>query len=209
MLPVKFASHCQNCHQLEFDPGAPTRVVPHVAPDIVEGYLLKVYPNQVGKVREVEAKLFKNSCMTCHESEQIDQIVPQIKPASIPDRWFIRGQFSHRSHRVLECNACHTRASRSRRTNDVLIPGIQICQECHRKAEARWSSQNTAAPTACTTCHSYHERAVRPDWDGPLNIRRLNEPDTEKGAPVATQSLSFQRYLKSLREVFQFHGETP
>jgi hypothetical protein len=130
------------------------------------------------------------------------QSLPEIRPAAVPDRWFMHARFSHRSHRVLECAACHTRAARSRQTGDELIPGIEICRECHYKTESRWQRQNDAAPTQCITCHAYHEQAANPDWDGPLKIRSLREPEPGKKPAEPTRALSVERYLRVLQEVF-------
>jgi hypothetical protein len=203
MVPITFAANCQECHPLEYDSSLAVRVVPHATPELVDAYLLKVYSNQVGKARAAEAKLFKSICSTCHELEPMDRGLPEIRPAAMPERWFLHGRFSHRSHRVLECNACHTRAAKSRRTGDVLVPGLQICQECHQKSQGSWLSPSSAAPTQCTTCHLYHERSANPDWDGPLNIRRLREPEPGKEAQGEHQTLSLQRYLRALIDAFQ------
>jgi hypothetical protein len=204
MLPITYAKQCRHCHLLEFDErGLPGRTVPHAAPDIVDAYLLKVYSNQAGNLPAVRAKLFNNSCATCHELEPKIQALPEIRPAAVPDRWFMHARFSHRSHRVLECAACHTRAARSRQTSDVLIPGIEICRECHYKTESRWPRQNAAAPTQCITCHAYHEQGVNADWDGPLKIRSLREPEPGKEPAGSTRALSVERYLRALQEVFR------
>jgi hypothetical protein len=131
------------------------------------------------------------------------EALPQIRPAAVPDRWFLHARFSHGAHRVLECAACHTRAPRSRQTSDVLIPGIELCRECHHKTESRWPRQIAAAPTQCTACHAYHDRAANPDWDGPLKIRSLLEPDPGKEPAGRPGTLSFERYLRGLGEVFR------
>ena len=203
MLPVKFSSHCQSCHPLEFDANLPDRAVPHQSPEIVDAYLSKIYSNQAGQAAQVGAKLFKSSCVVCHELEENRTTLPVVKAAAMPAQWFASARFSHGSHRVLECGACHTRASKSRRTSDVLIPGIQICQECHKQSDARWPAQPASAPTACLTCHDYHQRSANPDWDGPLNLRRFREPDEGKPAPDSLQPYSYSRYLNALTEAFR------
>lgn len=228
--PIRFESHCKDCHQLEFEPARPGRVVPHAQPAIVDAYLRGVFaaaprqdapqpatakqnqdpatqlPAQVaptGNLREVEARLFKGTCGLCHEVDLNNRPLPKIEPPDVPDRWFQHARFSHRSHRVLECNACHTRASKSRRTADVLIPGIQICQECHHQAGRSWLSQGAAAPTACSTCHVYHNQAGNRDWDGPQTVRRLLEENESKPTSTAGHMSSFERYVKKLATVFE------
>jgi hypothetical protein len=151
----------------------------------------------------VRSKLFNNSCATCHELERKIQALPQIRAASVPARWFMHARFLHRSHRELECSSCHTRAARSRQTSDVLIPGIELCRECHQNTESRWPRQTPAAPTRCTACHAYHDRAAESDWDGPLKIRSLLEPDPGKEPAGPPGALSFERYLRGLGEFFR------
>ena len=198
MLPVSYETHCRDCHQLKFDPGLPRQAAPHASPDAVDAYLFRTYAGAAGKLRETEARLFNSVCGECHELTQEKQGLPGIQKPAIPERWFQHARFSHRPHRVLQCNACHTRASRSRRTADLLIPGIEICQQCHRNADSGWLLQEAAAPKNCVTCHAYHERPASNDWDGPLTVQRLLESEEAKTEPAPAQASSFRRYLRAL-----------
>jgi predicted CXXCH cytochrome family protein len=79
-------------------------------------------------------------------------------------RWFTHSEFSHKAHiRATKaastaenknpCETCHSpalAASKSTQTADVLLPGIDVCQECHTSAGK--------ARSACVTCHTYHLR---------------------------------------------------
>ena len=85
----------------------------------------------------------------------------------------------------------------------MLIPGIEICQQCHRKAEQSWVLQQPVAPTNCVLCHGYHDPAANLDWDGPMTVRRLLEGDeTAKAEPTAGEASSWERYLKILGAIF-------
>jgi FHA domain len=228
--PIRYEAHCKDCHQLEFDPALPGRVVPHAPPEIVDAYLRGLFANNTRQsppraagtnqdqdratpvsaqvapmrnLRETEARVFKDSCGLCHQIDFKNLPLPKIEPPDVPDRWFQHARFSHRSHRVLECNACHTRASRSRRTADVLIPGIEICQGCHRQADQNWLSPVTAAPTACITCHVYHTQGTKGDWDGPQTVRGLLEGNESKPISDGRQVSSFKRYVKKLATFFE------
>ncbi|RMG46152.1 MAG: hypothetical protein D6723_17355 [Acidobacteria bacterium] len=84
---------------------------------------------------------------------------------AIPDRWFVHSVFDHRAHRALACVACHAGVSESRRTADVLLPGIQSCRACH--------SGDGGARTSCVECHEYHQWTRERDLDGPLTFGDL------------------------------------
>ena len=202
MLPVTYAAQCQSCHELKFDPSLPAEVAPHAAPEIVDAYLTKFYAARrgAGGAREAEARLFKEICGECHEVNLQNSPIPTVAPSDVPENWFVHARFSHRYHRTLECNACHTRATKSRRTSDVLVPGIEICRNCHRHVDSAWPWQKSAAPTECLTCHRYHD-PTSVDWDGPLNVRQITEGEEIKSEPAATAT-SMSRYLHRLRDVF-------
>ncbi len=221
MMPLRYDTHCKDCHRLTFAPELPGRVVPHAAPDVVDAYLVGAYAGLAGqpasaaaglgparKVREIEARLFQSVCGECHELAQ-KQGLPQIQKPDMPERWFRHARFSHGAHRVLQCNACHTRASRSRRSAELLLPGIEICQQCHRNADSGWLLQEAAAPKNCVTCHVYHEKPASNDWDGPLTVRRLLEREEAKAGPAADQASSLERYLKALGGLFAPQQDRP
>jgi hypothetical protein len=202
MVPVTYDAHCKSCHELKFDPALPTDVAPHEAPEIVDAYLTKLYVARhvPGSARDAETRLFKEVCGECHEMNLQNSPIPTVASSDMPQSRFVHARFSHRYHRTLECNACHTRATKSRRTSDVLVPGIEVCRECHRHVDTAWPWQKSAAPTECLTCHRYHD-PTSVDWDGPLNVRQITEGEEIKTEQSADAS-SLSRYLKRLRGVF-------
>ena len=119
---------------------------------------------QVGNADRI---LFWSSsgCKYCHTVEG-SQKAWQIAPTNIAERWFGHSQFNHFSHRHRpkhragqeplvsdeNCTACHQYTKRSTRTEDVLMPSIRKCRECH-DATVDLKEQ---ARTDCVSCHRYH-----------------------------------------------------
>ncbi len=89
-------------------------------------------------------------CALCHEVQPVANTAPFIAKPVFIDRWMLRSDFDHKKHRSVGCNDCH-RATQSRLTSDVLMPGIASCVTCH-------SPQGKVA-AECITCHSYHAPA--------------------------------------------------
>jgi hypothetical protein len=131
-------------------------------------------------VRESEQYLFGRKCGYCHQTagEGVVQAVNRVEGRFVAARpegapWLERGEFSHRSHRAVDCESCHTQARRSARTEDVLIPAMKSCVPCH--------GESGTTLDGCATCHLYHNRALEKDGD-----RRLRDlmgvEDTQRGA---------------------------
>jgi hypothetical protein len=57
--------------------------------------------------------------------------------------------FKHdvKEHQALNCQQCHP-AAQSRQTQDVLLPGIDNCRQCH--------APGSPARFDCIECHRYH-----------------------------------------------------
>ncbi|HEV3199910.1 MAG TPA: hypothetical protein VGZ73_18530 [Bryobacteraceae bacterium] len=114
--------------------------------------------------------LFDKKCPYCHQMEsqyevkKVDPRPPQspTAPEQAPlgikgryptgDQWFERSEFSHRSHREMECESCHKAARTSEKTEDVLIPKMESCLPCH--------GQSRADLDRCSECHLYHNRSL-------------------------------------------------
>jgi uncharacterized paraquat-inducible protein A len=58
----------------------------------------------------------------------------------------------------LKCVECHSGATTSQETADVLLPGIAICEKCHRGGRQ-------AAESRCFECHTYH------DWNQEKSVK--------------------------------------
>jgi hypothetical protein len=125
------------------------------------------------QLREAERVLFDHGggCALCHversRREQRANGLPDYQPTRIPDRWFDDfSRFSHRSHPLLSCVACHPGAPESERTADVLIPKLETCRTCH--------SPQGGARHDCAACHLYHDPKKGRGLNGPLKIDELH-----------------------------------
>jgi Cytochrome c7 and related cytochrome c len=121
-------------------------------------------------VRESEQYLFGRKCGYCHQTSG-DGLVQKVnliqgryvesKPEGAP--WLERGEFSHRKHRAVECESCHTQARTSTKTEDVLIPSMKSCVQCH--------GESGTTLDECAMCHLYHNRSLEKERD--RNLREL------------------------------------
>ncbi len=168
MAPVKYEAHCKQCHELDFDAQLPNRHAPHMQPEFIHNYLIGVYSElrQGQNVREVEAGLFRDVCTICHEMNLNSRPFPTVEKPAIPAVWLPYARFAHKPHRMLRCVACHPAAAESAQASDVLLPSINVCLNCHRKAESS-IFKDANAGTDCVVCHIYH-KAKDTKWDGPF-----------------------------------------
>jgi hypothetical protein len=119
--------------------------------------------------------LFGKKCPYCHQMESRYEVkkidptppesptAPEQAPLGILGRyplgqpWFERSEFSHRSHREVECESCHAAARNSEKTEDVLIPVMKSCLPCHGETRADLDR--------CSECHLYHNRTLERERD--------------------------------------------
>jgi len=125
------------------------------------------------QLREAERVLFDHGggCALCHversRPEQRPNGLPEYEPTRLPARWFDDfSRFSHRSHPMLGCVACHADAPESERTADVLIPKLDTCRNCH--------SPQGGARHDCAACHLYHDPKKGRGLNGLLKIDDLH-----------------------------------
>jgi hypothetical protein len=146
--------------------GRLTRPVPSVAP-------ISVSPSVAQRVAAAERYLYSVTCNKCHIVEGTGQPLPRIVPTAVPKIWFPHSRFAHRAHRMLECAACHEGVEKSSNTADVLLPGIQVCRDCHRASAQKDGAQQQSAPTECVTCHGYHDKSKDIQWNGPFTVKQV------------------------------------
>jgi hypothetical protein len=113
--------------------------------------------------------LFDKGCKLCHVMVAGNGPLPTVAKSSIPSRWFLHAEFSHDSHRLLTCTACHGRTPESRQTADILLPGIASCRNCHEDD----GPQNDAASGRCSECHAYHDWTKEQPAKGKFTIPEL------------------------------------
>ena len=107
----------------------------------------------------VAADLFeRQACGNCHEvSRRDDSELPwHVEPVKLSNDFFPHSNFSHAAHdtEVTSCESCHD-AYNSEQAEDLLIPDIDGCRECHGSG---FANRNNAQqiPSACIMCHSFH-----------------------------------------------------
>jgi len=106
------------------------------------------------RVQEAEFLLWQKTCKECHSLDfaaVAEAKIPTVAKAAITTRWLKHGLFDHQAHQMVECASCHAKAKTSKLSSDVLVPGIEVCQQCHRADRA------DAAESRCFECHVYHD----------------------------------------------------
>ena len=122
------------------------------------------------RISDAQVLLWRKTCVECHTlrvpdamNEPLASRLPSVAEAAIQSQWLKHAAFDHTSHQMLICTECHTRATHSDKTSDVLLPGIETCRSCHH-------SGANAAESRCFECHLYHDRAKMKNVDGTLKI---------------------------------------
>lgn len=111
------------------------------------------------RAREVVAETIgKRACNTCHTvTPPIGDGEPWIiAPVWLADRWLPHSKFNHAKHKLVPCGDCHA-ASRSKSPQDVLLPGVGVCQDCHGGEAAV-----DKVPSTCIFCHDFHHHGLPP-----------------------------------------------
>jgi cytochrome c551/c552 len=112
------------------------------------------------KSRAVAEDLFeRRACVTCHQVERSEGEGAQwlVKPVRLNENWFSASEFPHARHSQSECVDCHA-AEQSTQAEDVLIPEIAVCQECHKGQQS-----SKGLRSGCISCHSYHQFDAHPE----------------------------------------------
>ena len=114
------------------------------------------------KALEVAADLFeRRACANCHTvTRREDAALPwHVEPVRLTEFFYPHANFSHAAHdtEVSACDSCH-RASASESSQDVLIPDIGTCRECHGSGIAR-RNMGSQSPSTCVLCHGFHFEA--------------------------------------------------
>ncbi len=113
-------------------------------------------------------------CAYCHEVKQTTGVaypLPEVTAPVIFDRWMPHARFNHAKHQSVSCQDCHTGATSSHLTSDVLIPTKESCTSCHSPTGVAMKASE------CMTCHTYHT------------------PDQRNAAPITAAAASFKQTL--------------
>lgn len=111
--------------------------------------------------RDVREQFTVRGCVSCHvvEEHATDDAYSryQVHPVRLTADYFPPARFDHASHQVMKdkagdaaCSECHD-ARASSVSNDLLVPDIDTCVECHTGVRKAGS-----VPLQCINCHTYH-----------------------------------------------------
>jgi hypothetical protein len=117
---------------------------------------------------DAEWLLWSKTCKQCHALSPGAGPLPVVANSNLTARWLPHAQFDHHAHRMMTCSACHANTLNSRETSDVLLPGIQTCQQCHRE-----DNPKEAAEGRCFECHQYHDWTKAKRTKGRFTIPEL------------------------------------
>lgn len=98
-------------------------------------------------------------CALCHQlAESSAADAPwKVAPVRMSRRWHATAWFPHRRHASVKCADCHDKSG-STRAEDVAIPGITRCRECHGGD----SFGDSKVGLTCADCHDYHRFSKSP-----------------------------------------------
>lgn len=110
------------------------------------------------RAHEAARTLFTGkACVTCHSvtPPPAGEETWRVAPVRVSGIWYAKSHFSHAKHQTKACIDCHQGAPTSEASNDLLIPGIDNCRECHAGAHAKGKVAST-----CIACHGYHQSTL-------------------------------------------------
>jgi len=98
---------------------------------------------RLARANALEALL--GPCLKCHELDASRARMAQVR---IAEPVMSHSIFNHAPHVTgTKCESCHGGVSKSQFATDVNVPGVAVCQTCHRPSQVRAN---------CATCHTYH-----------------------------------------------------
>ncbi len=106
----------------------------------------------------------KGLCQTCHAVESSAE--PAVAPGGVRtwkvrtvvsnNHWLPESKFSHAQHSTAKCASCHA-ATVSKTSDDILIPPVAVCRDCHADPRAgAVRIDGTKVVSTCEACHSFH-----------------------------------------------------
>ena len=167
---------------IKTDPDAPPSLAA-LKPELekLEQQLFAVLHPKTSNARPRVAGLLEAACTKCHFTERTDGVGEPWKviPPRMPAQWMSHSRFRHDRHSSVDCLACHTRNGHrmdtapreqfypalkdewkesvsiyaSESAQDVLMPRIEICRQCHGHGSAPGSR---SVGDRCVDCHAYH-----------------------------------------------------
>lgn len=109
--------------------------------------------------------------LVAHLTDAEDLEGLRIVSPQVPEIWMPRARFDHLAHRNVgrsqgqelldsfsdseqSCSRCHADAWSSQTSETLMLPSIQICQECHTPLDIH--RPETGVAWNCNECHGYH-----------------------------------------------------
>ncbi|MGD0434831.1 MAG: hypothetical protein ABSB86_00085 [Bryobacteraceae bacterium] len=122
------------------------------------------------RLTDSEFLLWRKACKECHLETfpNGNDALPVVAKAAITARWLPHSNFDHEAHQMVACAACHAKAPTSKETSDVLIPGVQVCRDCHHAGKE-------AAEARCFECHNYHDWTKEKPPVGKFAVSQLGQ----------------------------------
>jgi predicted CXXCH cytochrome family protein len=191
-LPIEMERDCSACHSLAVTDAA-GRVIslPHAEPDKVVALMMGLRPPGAprptvagsaraipgpglaapgpapGALARARAPFMRGgACHDCHEirpESAPGRLDFGIAPVHLTHRFHLQSQFPHAAHDAMRCGTCH-KAATSERAEDLLLPAIATCRECHGNPD--WAARHPEATASgdCATCHWFHPDARAPSF---------------------------------------------
>lgn len=135
----------------------------------------------------------KTMCGKCHEVSTAPGTGPlnwAVVPATVQKNWLPLGRFDHSAHSdMLKCDSCHA-AKTSKKANDVLLPKLAVCKDCHGGETAK-----NKVPSTCTDCHDFHlpgAPLMVPARKAAQNAAQETVSDGPEGGPEMAQPVTQQ-----------------
>lgn len=125
---------------------------------------VRFYPTRAD---QAVAQVFTKGGM-CYDCHTVTRDGPaasggfMVQPVAQNSRYYSTGWFDHKDHRKTDCVACHTEATRSNDSTDLMVPGMDGkggCRSCHvGESGSHLASISVKDPvdSSCAMCHSYH-----------------------------------------------------
>ena len=127
---------------------------------------------------ELKAIMETRLCGDCHiaqadaEKDARGRTVWRVQGALLQRHWMPKSFFEHGPHFAMDCVSCHE-ATQSDTSADVLMPRIEICQDCHMGEEAGAAS----ASSECLACHGFYIENY-----GPMSVAHGDAMTTRRNA---------------------------
>ncbi len=137
--------------------------------------------------RTIQAMGYLGSVSVCGACHQIDKTTGSdargwtIHPVLLQQHYMPKARFTHAKHVDSACGDCHN-AAQSSSSADVLMPKIEVCQNCH----AGQGAENKV-PSTCIDCHKFHREDVGPmrpaDGRHPAPTKQSSIPPNDVSRP--------------------------